>query len=213
MNVLIRYFILSIFFLPAVVSLGQIKDNIVWASIKIDKKLSAKSSLYIAPILRLNEDISSYQNTSIDFALKYKYSANWHIQMLSRTWFIPDQAGRQFAWLDVGYKTPIGNLGLASHVRLHLALDIHDRSDPDYLRWKSTISFPNWGKAGFHLAIEPWFRLNDNMQLQRMRYEPGVNVQFRDDIDLNIVYRREDTANLTPYKRFNMYVITLGFKI
>ena len=57
------------------------------------------------------------------------------------------------------------------------------------------------------------FIRNLEMQLQRMRYEPGVNVQFRDDIDLNIVYRREDTANLTPYKRFNMYVITLGFKI
>ena len=190
---------------------AQINDNIIWASVKTTKTLSAKTSLYFAPILRLNNDITSYQNSSIDFAINYKLSSNWHLQLLSRTWFIPDEPGRQFAWLDVGYRTPIGKYNLSSHARLHLALDINERDDPDYLRWKTTFYFPKWKNLTPHLAIEPWLRINDNMQLQRMRYEPGIIIGLKNNLRLNLVYRREDSVNLLPYRRFNMFVITMIF--
>ena len=211
MIVLFRCFVFFILFLPTVQSFGQIKDNIIWASIKLDKELSSKSSLYIAPILRLNEDISSYQNTSIDIAFKYNLSAHWHIQLLSRTWFIPDQPRRQFIWMDLGYNDSINKYQIASHIRFHLALDINERDDPDYIRWKSTITFPGIGPIHPIAAIEPWFRINDQMQLQRMRYEPGLKIKIAKETKLSLIYRRENTANLIPNNRFNMYIITLAF--
>lgn len=195
------------------ISYSQIKDNINWSSVKLNKSISDNASISIAPIIRFNDHLHSYQNTSLDIAIKQRLAKGWHMQLLSRTWFIPDQPGRQFIWFDVGYNFSLRNFKIASHTRLHLALDINDRNDPDYLRWKSTFSFPSIGGINPFVAIEPWFRLNDNMQLQRMRYEPGFHLSLKDDIKLSLTYRRENSKNLIPTKRFNMYLITLGIQL
>ncbi|NNF35785.1 MAG: DUF2490 domain-containing protein [Saprospiraceae bacterium] len=190
---------------------SQIKDNINWSSIKVITPIDEEISFSITPIIRFNNDLSSYQNTSIDLAIKKNISEKWHMQLLSRTWFIPDEAGRQFIWFDVGYNFPLRNFKIASHTRLHLALDINDRNDPDYLRWKTTFSLPSVGRVVPFVAIEPWLRINDDLQLQRMRYEPGCHLSLKQDIKLSLTYRREDSVNLIPTKRFNMYLITLTF--
>jgi hypothetical protein len=135
------------------------------------------------------------------------------MQLLSRTWFIPDQPGRQFIWLDLGYSRKLNNYGIASHLRIHYALDINDRTDPDYVRWKSTFSLPGYRFIKAFIAIEPWFRLNENLQLQRMRYEPGMHLTLDEDLRLSLVYRKEETLNLMPWKDFNMYLLTLNFKL
>ena len=208
-----RIFALLLFVFSSTFVQGQISDNIIWAGFKLNKKLSNRTSLSALPIFRINEDISNFQNWSIDIALRHQFNHGWSVQLLSRTWFIPDQPGRQFIWFDVAYAGKMGNIKGASSLRLHEALDINDRNDPDFIRWKSTLSFPTKSKFEPFLTIEPWFRLNDGMQLQRMRYEPGVKYKISSNLGLTAIYRREESVKLAPTFKFNMYVVTLAYNL
>ena len=192
---------------------SQITDNIVWSSIKVQKNLNPKTSFAIAPIFRFHEDISTYQNMSVDVSAKRKLGKGWSAEILSRTWFIPDQKSRQFLWLDIGYQKKLGILQASSRIRLHYALDINDRNDPDFIRWKTMLMLLNQGKITPFVSIEPWFRLNDGGEFQRIRYEPGVKLDIIDDLNLTMVYRREVSANLEPGSKFNVYVITLAYTL
>ena len=66
-------------------------DNILWSSIQLQKSISEKTILSIKPIFRFDNDLSSYQNTSIDIIAKHKFNKGWSVQLLSRSWFKPDQ--------------------------------------------------------------------------------------------------------------------------
>ncbi|MEM9920344.1 MAG: DUF2490 domain-containing protein [Bacteroidota bacterium] len=192
---------------------AQIEDNIIWASVKLQKKLDQKTSVFFEPILRLNEDISAYENSSIDIAIKRKILKDFSLQFLARTWFVPDAGDRQFLWLDLSYAKSFKKLKVSSYLRYHWALDIEGRTDADFLRWKANLFFLTKGKLQPFIGIEPWFRLNGAGELQRVRYEPGINYKINKALLLTAKYWWEESINLEPGFKFNIYVITLTYTL
>lgn len=210
----LKTILLFISFLLATLDIyGQVNDNILWASIKLNKKINATTSWSLAPITRYVQDISNYANTSVDVSLRRKLNDSFYGQVLSRTWFIPNGTNRQFIWLDVNHTTSIHRIKLSNNIRFHYAIDIEDRNDPDYIRWKATASIPGIGRFEPSFAIEPWLRLNGFSAFQRIRYEPGLSVSLHKSIKFSFVFRREKSINIIPQKIFNMYVTTISYTL
>jgi len=192
---------------------AQLEDNIMWATFNFKTKLDEGTSMSFKPIIRYNEDISSYQNWSIDISLRQQISKHWSFQFLARTWFLPDQKDRQFAWIDIAYKTKFDKLGFSSQIRWHYALDINGREDPDFMRWMTVLSMPLFSNFQFQIGIEPWFRPEDNFELQRYRVEPAIKYTFNKDMSFMLMYRREESVNIDPYFDINMIVPVFVYNI
>lgn len=205
--------IVSILFTVQTIGHAQLTDRVMWNTLKFTKSIDSKTSFAVTPILRLNNEISEYQNTSLDLSIRRKVGKGWHIQLLTRKWWIPNAPDRQFLWLDVGYTKNYEKTKLASHVRYHYAIDLNGRPDNDFIRWKTKFTFPAIGKLKPHFAIEPWLRMNGFGNLQRMRYEPGLSYKTSDRTDLTLVYRFERSTNLDPGFRIDMVVLELQYKL
>lgn len=190
---------------------AQIDDNIMWAAIKIQKNISNKTTLAAVPFLRMKEDISEYQNFSIDLIAKQKLTKGWAVQLLERTWFLPDNKYRQFFFLDVGYGKTINQLKMSSYVRGHYAIDINDRNDSDFLRWKAKLDLLGLKKVQPFLSFEPFFRLNHENEVQRIRYETGVLYKFNKSFNLLLGYRYETTPNVESVGNLNVLLVTVGY--
>ena len=189
------------------------QDNVLWSSIQVQKNILKNTSLHIKPIVRFNDDISNYQNMSIDYFVKQKFEKGWSMQVLGRTWLLPSSPNRQFIWLDVALSKTIKRLKIDNRLRYHWALDINDRSDPDYFRWLTKFSFKNTSKFTPYVGIEPWFRTNTQNQFQRIRYEPGVVYVVNTRISMNLQYRYEESINLSQKRVTNFIVFNLLYKI
>lgn len=187
-------------------------DNINWSSFQLQKKLSEKITLNIKPIFRFNEDISNFQNMSIDVFASYKFAKGWAAQLTSRTWFIPDQKPRQFIWPEVSYGLISGDFKIDNRLRYHLALDINNRKDPDFLRWSIRLLY-NKGNLKPFFAVEPWLRLNGIEQLQRIRYMPGLNWKLNDVYSLSFIYWKQESMNRVPKLSDNFWLLNLLIKL
>lgn len=188
-------------------------DNVLWSSFQLQKSISKNTTVHLKPIFRFNDDISTYQNMSIDYFVKQKFANGWSTQLLGRTWFLPSSANRQFIWLDVALSKSIHKIKIDNRLRYHWALDINDRSDPDFFRWLTKISFKNSSNFTPYIGIEPWLRTNTQNKFQRIRYEPGVIWILNPDISINLQYRHEESINLSPKRITNFIVFNLLYKI
>ncbi len=205
-------FLLSLFLFFSTSTKAQTNDNIIWASMKLQGNLDSKTSFAIAPIFRLNDDISDYQNMSIDISLKRKLGKRWAIQLLERTWFIPNGTNRQFLWLDVMYGQKLGNIHLSSGLRYHYALDIKESVDADFIRWKTIFSLLNLGKIKPFFGIEPWFRTDGKIgDFRNIRYILGFNYKLGKQLGLGLKYWRQETMNIEPSGNFNIYLVNLSY--
>ena len=111
---------------------------------------------------------------SVDLSVRRKIFKNWSLQLLTRTWFIPNDQNRQFLWLDVIFDKKFENIQISSNVRYHLVVDINDRPDGDFIRWKTAVTLLSLGKIKPLIAIEPWWQLDCINGFRRIRYEPGI---------------------------------------
>jgi len=208
---LIKKILLFIVVCNSALLFGQ-NDHVNWSSFQLQKKVSEKVTVNFKPIFRFNEDISSFQNMSVDIFGSYKLGKGWKAQLAFRTWFIPDAKPRQFIWPEIGYGFSKGNFKIDNRIRYHLALDINDREDPDFLRWSIRFMY-NKGKVKPYLAFEPWLRLNGIEKIQRIRYIPGVSWKLNDTYSLAFTYWREESANIEPELNTNIWLLNLLVKI
>ena len=184
---------------------AQIKDNINWTTLKIQHKINDNTTIAVAPIIRFNNNLSEYQNSSIDVSIRQKLGQDWYAQFIARTWFQPDADDWQFLWLDIGYVKKNDKFKLSNSLRFHYALDLFDQELPDFIRWNATVARLDLGKFEPIITIEPWFRLNDNGTFQRIRYEAGLKYKITPKLNTTVKYRREKSLNLDPLRRINMY--------
>lgn len=214
LHYLLPILLLEFFFFSSSNVHAQTNDNIIWASMKMQANLGDKTTFAIAPIFRLNDDISDYQNMSIDISLKHKLSKNWSVQLLERTWFIPNGTNRQFLWLDVIYGKGFGNIHLSSGLRYHYAFDIKENIDGDFIRWKTIFSLLNFGKIKPFFGIEPWFQTDGKIgDFRNIRYILGFNYKLSDQLGLMLKYWRQETMNIEPLRNFNIYLVTLSYSL
>lgn len=202
------------FFLLVIPNIGLSQtDNVNWSSIQFQTKLSESFTLNVKPIIRFDNDISEYQNTSLDIAVKKTFKKGWSAQIVERTWFLPDARPRQFLWADVAHGFGLKNVKIDNRLRWHWALDINNRKDPDYIRLLHKISFLTSKKFNPYLGFESWFRVNRENQFQRIRIEPGFKWKFSKNYHLDIQYRRENWFNLENAPKINFLVANLLIKI
>ena len=207
-------YVLLLAVLSSAQSYGQ-SDNILWSSVQFRKKFNPQWSLQLQPIVRFDEDISSYQNASLDISVKRNLGAGWHVQALSRTWSMPNRSDRQFLWFDVGHNTTIPSLKIAvtNRLRYHHAFDIGDFVDLDYFRYILQFVPTNTWKLKPTFAYERWIILNDVLIHRTARIETGLRYKFNDTFGLNAMWRREiDTDSENNITR-NLWVVAFIYNM
>lgn len=192
---------------------AQADDNIMWAAIKLKKNFNTKSSLTLAPIIRLDDDISHYQNSSIDLIFKHKFAKNYYGQILSRVWFIPENKYRKFFFFDVGYSRKISDFKWSSYFRTHYALTIKDDKQADFLRLGSTLSWLKFQKIQPFVFVEPWFRLNKQNKFSRLRYALGLTLKPSKQLGITLALRPQAELNTEPDVRVNHIIATLSYTL
>ncbi len=184
-------------------------DYVAWSSIQIQTQLGDKTQLNFKPIIRHNNDLSRYQNFSVDLAIKQSLGKGWSAMGLTRSWFLPGGAYRHFLWADLAYTYRNKSVAFSNRLRYHWALEINDNTDPDYVRWSSRITFRSEKKLKFYFQIEPWYRTEGFNQFQRIRYEPGFNLSINKRLHLDFNYRIEKFFNVPSERQFNVFVTNL----
>jgi hypothetical protein len=207
-----KFYFLLFFSFPMLL-VAQTDDNILWTKLGVQKAIDQKTTLFFAPIIRLNKDFSTYQNFSLDYTIRYKLNKNFAVQLTGRTWFLPNGTTRQFIWPDFLYKKVFQKWQAASLLRLHYALDIKEVADADFIRWKTTFTWLDFGKIQLSLGIEPWLRLNDTRQLQRVRYSTAAKYKFSDQFNIGLQWWRQETINLQPQQNVNIFVLGLSYTL
>ena len=188
-------------------------DDILWASYHLQTPLTESITLNIKPTIRLNDALSSYENSSIDVFAKKKLDKGWSVQLFSRTWFNPDEKGRQFVWTDVAHGFALSKINIVNRLRFHWALDINDRMDPDFLRWHTKFSLKTNGSISPYIGIEPWYRLNSINEFRRIRFEPGLRWNISETYALDVQYRIQNEISQPDNLTVNQYVATLIYKL
>ncbi len=208
-------FCLLFFFLFALSLVkAQGADNVAWLSpISASTEIKKDWTVSLTPILRLNEDFSEYQNFSLDYTLKKKIDAHWSFELLGRTWFLPNGTNRQFLWPAVSYSHKVKDIAWSHRVRWHQAFDIEDRTDPDFIRYFQSLKYTGWGKLQPFIGLELWWGLNGTLQIERLRYIPGVQYKINDKLNLTVALWRQETLNLDPEIDVNLWRLNLAYKL
>jgi len=172
-------------------------DNILWASARIQTSFDENWSGAFRPIVRYDQDISNYTDFSTDFSLKYKMDDRWAVQFLDRHWFVQDATDRHFLWVEVQRADKWSDRwSTSSHLRLHYAMDIRDRVDPDFIRWDTKIKY-SFKKVTPFIGQETFYRI-DELGLNRIRWQLGVSYPITSDIKMINTFWLEDFSNDSP---------------
>ena len=197
-----------VMFIFPLVGIGQ-ADNINWSSFRLRKQFTPNTRVDVRPIVRFNQDISSYQNSSIDISITHKLPGGWYVQLLSRTWFLPNSPEGQFFWPEIGHQIKTKHFTLTNYLRLHYSLNTNEVNPADFIRFKTIIDPVVKWKVKPFLALEPWYQLDGVNAYRRWRIEPGINVKLDAVNNLTLIYRRQNTLDIEPTNHQNHYIITL----
>ena len=207
-----KFYFLLFFSFPILLG-AQTDDNILWTKLGVQKAVNQNTTILFAPIVRLNKDFSTYQDFSLDYTIRYKLHKNFAVQLTGRTWFLPDGTNRQFIWPDLMYKKAFQKWQVNSMVRWHYAVDVKEVADSDFIRWKTTFTWLDFGKIQFNVGIEPWLRLNKIRQLQRIRYSTTVKYKFSDQFNIALQWWRQESINLQLQQNVNIFVLGLSYTL
>ncbi len=193
---------------------SQSDDHISWTSISLSKNINNDWTAIIKPITRRNNNLKDYQNTSIDYLLRRKVSKMWSAQMIGRTWFMPNAGNRQFIWFDALQTLSLGkDFLMKNRFRYHLALNIYDRIDPDFIRWDAQFTFNKPWRVVPYISLETWFRTEGFNEIQRTRYIAGFNAKLTDRLGLSAQYWRQQEYRGSLLNDVNIWVVNLGYKL
>jgi len=188
-------------------------SNFTWSGLDIRIPLDSKSHIDIKPIIRHNLDGDGYQNLSLDLFYKRKFANGYFSQVLSRTWYLQDARYRQFFWLDIGKGWKVNKLSITQKFRLHYAHDVNDNFDADFIRSFTQVIIPLAENLKFSLTLEPWLSLNDDIEIDRYRIEPGFTYIIARQLTLAAVYRWQSDFRLDPNFDQNHIVTTLVYTL
>jgi len=196
---------------------GQVgTEDILWSSLAFSKKFSDKWSAQVKPTVRHNNEISNYQNASVDLSVKRGIGKGWAVQFLTRVWFIPDGNDRLFLWTDLSYKTSIPSVSLSINQRLryHLAVDTGPNTDLDYFRYIVDLAPATSWKLKPTLSYEQWFILNDVERFRLSRLQLGFLYSISDRISFKGQLWRQLERQVDSSTFFqNLWQATLNYRL
>jgi len=203
--------ILLLLLISPLASDGQIDDNIMWAKWSAQSKIKPNTTFILAPILRMNTDISTYQDVSLDYTLRQKINKHFSVSMIGRTWFLRNGNLRQFIWPQISFAQSYDKWKLSSYLRLHYAMDISDRPDADFLRWKGSVNYTVNNKWQMFVGVEPFYRLNSENEVERMRYSLGTKYKLSKNWSLSFEWWSENTHNVDIPTSVNIFVPHIAY--
>ena len=164
------------------------RDLISWSAFKLETSIDEKTKLAVKPIVRHNNDLSSYQNTSVELIINRKLGKKWFAQYLYRHWIWPDDPRVNFHWFDAGYNTSLGpTFNSSSAIRFHISTTAN-RQSADFIRIREKISFAK-GKIKPNVQFEAWWRFDKNSEFSLIRIEPGFSWSIAPGVSFTFNYR------------------------
>ncbi len=204
--------VLLLVFVFPFTGIGQ-ADNGAWTTFRLRKQITQKTRVDFRPIIRFNNDVSDYQNWSIDIVVNHKLSKRWSVQFLSRTWFLPNSPEGQFLWADITHQANTKFFSIINTLRYHGSLDTNEINPADFVRFQTRIvPFVNWKVKPFFMA-EPWYQLGEKDAYTRFRIEGGFNIKLDGLNNFTFLYRRQNSIDRVPSNHQNHYVLTLTRKL
>lgn len=193
----------------------DISDNILWSGMQLRKAWGDGWSGQLQPIFRFNQDIGAYANSSIDYSIRRNMGKDWYVQLIGRTWFMPNRGDRQFIWTDIGksFKIPALSLSVSNRLRWHLALDINDNFDADFLRLLVQLVPTTSWKLKPTFAVETWYQFNAANTITRLRINPGLRYRFNDEISLSTTLWIQNDINIANERRDKLWVAILTYNL
>ncbi len=178
-----------------------------WTSVQLNYKANDKLTIKLIPILRLNSNLSEYDNTSIDFALDYKFASTWSFQLLERHFFVPEGQDFEFLFFDLLHWTEISDDWQSSYrLRYHLGVDL-GLQVRDFVRFQPMIKYRGLKKLKPFFLLDFFYGAADR-QLSGMRYNIGADIPLRDSWKLNAQIWRQ--AGYNDFPIFSTYFIILN---
>lgn len=185
-----------------------------WTSARLIYKAGDKITLKARPIVRHNQDLSNYDNTSIDLSVSYKIDKNWSVQLLDRHWFIPDGPDRQFYFIDVNHKANLSEkFTLSNTLRYHLAVN-WNRLDPNFIRYQPILSYKPGGKFIPFVGYTAFYRIEDFQGFVGARLKAGCKYAASSKIGLQLTYWNQDEYNKEfPINKAHVILFNLNYNL
>ena len=188
-------------------------DIVSWTGVQFNAQNDKGVNLTLRPIVRHNNDLSSYANTSLEFSIGKKLDNNLKASYLFRHWWMQDGVKRVFWWFDLSHSHSFSsNLSFGNRVRWHIAMD-KDFKDPDFIRYYPELKYKLSNDLKVFGGVEFWFDLAPVDRLERKRFILGFDIGFSDRYALNFQYWLERTVRSEFTQELHTLVTTLKFYI
>ena len=192
-------------------------DAILWIGPAITKDLDDNFSAKVWHVTRINENVSTYQNNFAEAFLNYKlndvhgFGVGYRLTFLELGEVFPDA---HWIMADYKLKAPVSELlTIKNRLRYQHALDVQDLAAADFLRNILFLVPKTHLKIKPFVGIEPWFQLNGENNINRLRYEFGFNFKFMENFNYMMKYSREDIIALNPVPTNHIIFAILTYNI
>lgn len=180
---------LSLLFILLISSLVSSQfDFASWNSFQIKYKLNDKSTVIVKPIIRYNNNLSSFQNAFFDTSFDYKIHKKWKVKILNRV--VSDFTGKYGLafFFDISHKTKINNsLQLINKFRYHLGLDL-ELFHRDFLRYEPKFISSISKKIDLITAVDFTYNFKNSLQIFRYRYQIGLIHKINKNLGYSLFY-------------------------
>jgi len=200
--------IVFILFLVLLGSRAQAQVDITsWTSVQLDYIANDKLTLKLKPIQRQRNDLSEYDNTSIDFITAYKFGNGWSGGILKRYFFIPDQDDLEFIFFDLKKTVPLGQFTFTNLVRYHLVKGDGNRN---FLRYHPILTYQLNDRWTPFVNLELW-TTTDISKFVGARYSGGVKYKINSDLGAQLFYWRQAGYSDAPIGSNHNFLFNLQY--
>jgi len=207
-------FLFALTFLCNQSSFAQSESDLIsWSSIKVSNSINDRVSFYAQPIIRHTQDLSKYNDFSIDLDVAYKLSSQWSVSFLNRYWWLSNGTNRNFWFFDLKHAfKPADKISISNMLRIHQAFDV-DFADADFLRWLPAFQYKLSKKLSVFIATDISLRLNGFNNIQRTRSKIGANYSLSDKFSFHLQFWKQDNYRPSRDGSQIMIVPSLAYKL
>lgn len=188
-------------------------ELVTWNSVRFKTEEYGRWSFALRPVVRHNQDLANYANTSLDLSFARSFKGGLKVQYLYRYWWVDDGPYRTFWWFDVSKKHVISpHLTFKHRLRWHIAFN-STRYDPNYLRYLPILEYKLSGSTSLFAGSELWYELEEVNAVRRHRHILGVSWNITDIMNLNFQYWYERSKSIEPFFLRHTLNTTVNFRI
>lgn len=213
-----RFLFLITFAGICTISFTQVQDNQLWAGPVLRYDLNDRLRFYLEQQFRFKDNISKYDFTYTEFALRYTLLNYLDLKGIFRHSFIPgNEPGsalkdydRSRINLDASTGTEVFNSGLKVGYRLRYqhSWENTTRLSSNYLRNRIDLEYNLSKLADPYAEYENFFRFDNRNEFRQHRYTLGMIWRITGELDLDTYFRYQYEINVNNPE--TDYIIGLG---